>query len=201
MGIAPLTDDDASRVTLTEVVSRAFDADPLWTWALPDATGGRAQRARFWSIVVGGALRYPWTFASPDSTAVALWIPPGAEEWDEAGERELAHLMAGVPSLAARRLRFVLESLARHHPDQGDHGEPLAYLSVLAVTPEHHGEGRGGALFDATLDRIDAAGWASYLESSNPRNLPFYERRGFERRISLDVLDGPAICTMMRPGR
>lgn len=41
------------------------------------------------------------------------------------------------------------------------------------------GSGRGRAAVAPTLATIDAEGWSCGLVSTNPRNVPFYERLGF----------------------
>lgn len=50
----------------------------------------------------------------------------------------------------------------------GDHADPAA-----------QGHGLGGALLASRLERCDAEGLPAYLESSNPVNVPLYERFGF----------------------
>lgn len=53
------------------------------------------------------------------------------------------------------------------------------YLSILGIRPEARGAGLAGQLLVATLERADAVGSASYLETFNPRSISFYERYGF----------------------
>jgi hypothetical protein len=48
------------------------------------------------------------------------------------------------------------------------------------------------------LDRCDASGLPAYLESTNTKNLPFYERLGFRAVGCLDVGDCPPIIPMLR---
>jgi hypothetical protein len=53
------------------------------------------------------------------------------------------------------------------------------------------------------LDKVDEAGEAAYLESSNIRNVPLYQRHGFEVVEEIQLLgDGPQMWRMWRePGR
>eukprot|EP01041_Mallomonas_annulata_P030478 gene30478-52615_t len=63
--------------------------------------------------------------------------------------------------------------MGQFHPE-----EPHWYLSMIGVDPSHHGQGLGSALLKAGLQRCDADGLPAYLESSNPKNVPLYERFG-----------------------
>jgi hypothetical protein len=50
-------------------------------------------------------------------------------------------------------------------------------------------------------ERLESMGALGYLESSNPRNVPLYERHGFER-IGEIRLDGiPLVTPMVRERR
>jgi ribosomal protein S18 acetylase RimI-like enzyme len=44
----------------------------------------------------------------------------------------------------------------------------------------HQGRGIGADLLRDRLDKVDAKGIHAYLESSNVRNISFYQRHGFE---------------------
>ena len=75
----------------------------------------------------------------------------------------------------------------RHNRDsrlqEGPEPRPLRphfYLGVLGVTPSRQGAGLGGVLVEPVLVECDRCGHVAHLESSNPRNLGFYERSGFE---------------------
>ncbi len=57
---------------------------------------------------------------------------------------------------------------------------PHWYVVVLGVHAAHQGKGLGGKLLGSVLEQADAEKVAVYLESSNPRNLDFYKRHGFE---------------------
>ena len=134
-------------------------------------------------------------------SGLVVWIPPGQAEWDDDGARELERIRAAMPTPSRDRFDALFALLGAHHPDTGPGGEPLAYLSVVAVDPLRQGHGIGGALLAESLARVDEAGWAAYLESSNPRNITFYERRGFRVQQRVVGPGGAVITTMLRPAQ
>jgi predicted N-acetyltransferase YhbS len=69
------------------------------------------------------------------------------------------------------------------------------YLAQIGVSTP--GRGVGSALLGRRLASIEGP---AYLESSNLRNVPLYQRFGFDviEEISLPE-DGPTLWTMLRP--
>ncbi len=184
-----------------DLVRRSFVADPLWSAVFPSTAEVSAAATAFWRVVVTGALRYPWTMTNAEMSALIVWIPPGQPEWGEEGIRELHRIRTSMPEQSRRQLDKLFAVLSANHPESGPDGELLAYLSVAAVDPRLRGHGRGGELLDESLVRVDDAAWAAYLESSNPRNITFYERRGFRVRQRFAGPGGAVITTMMRPAQ
>ena len=58
--------------------------------------------------------------------------------------------------------------------------ESAWYLSIVAVDPAVQGQGLGRILLEPTIAEADRAGVTCYLETFSQRNLPFYQRLGFE---------------------
>ena len=52
-----------------------------------------------------------------------------------------------------------------------------------------------------TLPKCDAEGAMAYLESSNPRNVPFYLRHGFEVKHVVQTGSSPTFTLMAREPR
>lgn len=52
------------------------------------------------------------------------------------------------------------------------------YIPDVSVVPESQGRGIGRDLMAAAIDRAGSDGM--WLETTNPRNIPFYERAGFQ---------------------
>ncbi len=50
----------------------------------------------------------------------------------------------------------------------------------------------------ANLERADAAGMPAYLENSNPRNTPLYERHGFVAQKNIAPKGCPPLLAMWR---
>lgn len=69
----------------------------------------------------------------------------------------------------------LFEKMGGYHPN-----EPHWYLPLLGVDPHHHGKGLGSVLMKYALTMCDKDSVLGYIESSNPRNIPFYKRHGFE---------------------
>lgn len=75
-----------------------------------------------------------------------------------------------------------------------EHALPLGidpscwYLSIIGVSPESRGRGLGGGLLSPMLAKADALAAACFLETFNPRSIPFYERLGF---VVIDTLVEP----------
>ena len=82
------------------------------------------------------------------------------------------------------------------HPDG-----PCWHLAQIAVEPAVRGQGLGSALLEYGLGRCDAEGASAYLESSNPRNVPLYERFGFEVIGEIRAGSSPVMQPMLRRPR
>jgi ribosomal protein S18 acetylase RimI-like enzyme len=118
--------------------------------------------------------------------------------FDELWGRRMAELMGELLGDAAgAKMAAMAEPLSQAKTD-----EPSFYLFILGTDAERQSRGLGAALLERVLTICDEQGLAAHLESSNPRNIPFYERHGFEV-IAEHVLgeDGPLICPMRRPPR
>jgi ribosomal protein S18 acetylase RimI-like enzyme len=92
---------------------------------------------------------------------------------------------------------MLLTRIEKHHPS-----EPHWYLEAIGTVPEARGRGIGPSVLTPVLERCDATGLPAYLESSNPRNISFYERHGFVAMPLFPLPDGcPPITPMWRDPR
>lgn len=158
---------------LTSVLTSAFEADPLWSWALPDP----GDLAALWRFFLRGALRYPCTWIAGDFAAIAMWIPPGGTELTGDEKQQFEPLLTELLGARAPAVVETFERLDACHPRE----RPHYYLSLLGTHPDHRGRGVGMGLLAENIARMDDEGIPSYLESSNPANNARYERLGYEQ--------------------
>ena len=75
------------------------------------------------------------------------------------------------------------------------------HLPLIGVDPVHQGKGIGSALLSVVLNVCDSQKVSAYLEATSPRNVPLYERHGFEAVGSIQAADSPQIIPMLRKPR
>ena len=185
---------------LARVLGRAFQDDPVMMWMQPDNTRRAAALAGFF----GALTRYHYLagaaveVALSDSGvgAAALWDPPGKGE--PSPREQIAMLPAVIRAFRGRlgEGRALTEQMKAVHPE-----EPHWYLGIIGSDPASRGGGFGHALMTSRLDRCDAAGAPAYLESSNPDNIPYYNRFGFDVTGEIVIPDGPSLWPMWRQPR
>jgi GNAT superfamily N-acetyltransferase len=187
------TATERDKQAVIDVITLAFCTDPMTRWAYPDpvtyltvmpevtvAFGGNGFAQGTVHLVDGGA-------------AAAMWLPPGVQPDSE----RLAELTEQhAPRNRMADMTQVFDQMGGYHP-----AEPCWYLPLIGVDPVCQGKGYGSALLRHALDRCDRDGVIAYLESSNPRNVPLYERHGFERLGSIQAGSSPAIVPMLRRPR
>lgn len=171
----------------------AFADDPLLRWMLPDPAVYLEffpQVGRFYG---GRAFENDSAFRTDDYAGAALWLPPGVGPDEEA--------LGGVMEQAVEAGRLdevfgLLEQVGKSHP-----AEPHWFLPAIGVDPRRQGRGYGSALLARSLELCDREQAVAYLESSNPRNVPLYQRYGFEAVGEIQEGSSPVVIPMVRPAR
>ena len=167
----------------------AFADDPVWRWLV----GDRASRVVS-AITRLGCERHPEQFTIVDGAA-SWWHAPGHWRLGWAETLRLVPRVGPIARTGSLRLLRMSALVEKQHPP-GEH----AYLGYLGAALQ--GQGLGSAVMQPALDVCDAYGWPAFLESSNPRNLPFYRRHGFVDGEPLEVPPGcPVITPMWRDPR
>jgi hypothetical protein len=177
------------------ILVSAFYDDPTWSWAFPDPSLRAEQHRRLWGLFVEGALRYPWVWLTPGNAATSVWIPPHGTELSDEQEAALEPTIVELLGGDASRVMHAFELFDREHPRDVPH----FYLSLLGTSAQHRGNGYGLGLLAQNLRHTDEARMPSYLEASNPANVPLYRRQGFVVLGSFTLSEGgPEVFTMWR---
>jgi len=160
---------------------------------MPEATPAMVQelfRVILTPYVEFGVL---WKIRGRD--AGAAWLPPEvAARFAEVDQATWAAINPLTSDGGARYAAF-WGWLGAHLPS-----EPCWFLDVVAVAPAAQGQGLGRALVRHGLQRARAGGCPAFLETGNPRNVPFYESLGFQVVGQERAPDGgPTIWFMQTP--
>ncbi len=188
MAVRQITLGHAPRAIAT--ITLAFSGDPAARWSWPDPDVFLESFPAFALALGGAAFATGGAYADEAFRGAALWLAPGAESDEPALDRLFAR------SLPAGRLAAVSDVFAR----MGELRPKQAHwhLPLIGVDPAAQGRKLGEQLLRPVLAQCDAEGVLAYLESSNPRNIPFYERLGFRPQSIVQVGDSPTITPMLR---
>jgi Acetyltransferases len=176
-----------------DVVVLAFGADPAARWTWPDPQQYLMHFPRFVQAFGGKAFTHESAYYVDGYAGAALWLPPDVHP----DEDVLITLLQRTASEQIQQDVFaVFEEMGRYHPS-----EPHWFLPLMGVDPFQQGKGYGSALMQHALIPCDRDHKLAYLESSNPKNIPLYERHGFELLGRIQVGTSPTIFPMLRKTR
>jgi len=181
------------------VQTRAFLDDPYTHYTLRDYNRRPAQLHALMVLTLRYACRYGEVYATPGMEGVAAWIPPGVEpetNWHMIRVGALPIIWKVGPRVIHSYL--VVERLAHELRERHLSGSHW-YLSQMGVEPRLQGQGYGHRVLSPTLRTIDRQGLAVYLETLNPKAIPFYQSLGFQvcEEVSLPE-GGPPMWSMRR---
>lgn len=109
---------------------------------------------------------------------VALWLPPGTFPPSAWRQARMAVPLTRVALTAGRSFRTFMRvgaALMAAHPPH-----TTWYLQAMGVHPRAQRRGIGARLMEPGLAGADAAGLPCYLQTSDPANVAYYQRFGFE---------------------
>ena len=185
------SESDRERTTATLVA--AFVSDPFIRWMFPDPRQYFVYFPQVLKYFAGRAFDNQSAYRSEDFRATALWLPPGVSPDEEALGRVMEE---GIDEKLLGEVFAVLEQAGGSHP-QVEHW----YLPTIGVDPQCQGKGYGSVLLARGLEVCDRDHMVAYLESTNPSNIPLYERFGFEVAGKIQAGGSPAITPMIRASR
>lgn len=187
---------------LAPLAAAAFRDDPFMLHLLchdtPEHQREQTLRDCFSVILNEGLSRPDWRVLHMDDSTqcFALWSLMGKEP--DTISRILNFIFGFIKTLGFRktfRMASIFGALQRAHPTKTPH----VYLMLAATHPDAQGKGVGSSVMRKMTKYLDENQLPAYTESSNPKNVPFYQRHGFEiveQPIST-LPDGIPTCTSM----
>ena len=179
----------------------AFATDPCIRRFYPDPRDHLAHFPEMMRIQIAQPIKNRSAHYVEGFSAAAIWFPPAGPNTDVEAEQAARKRMDALIEDTAHKdgndaVFAAVEKVAELHPK-----ERHWYLFAIGVDPRHQNEGLGSMLMKHALPKVDADGALAYLESSSPRNVPFYERHGFEVVEVVQIGDSPRITLMAREPR
>lgn len=171
----------------------AFVEDPFIRWMFPRPKQYLTAFPLVLKYFAGAAFNHQTAFRTEGSNGAALWLPPGVFP-DEEGLGQV--LQDHIDAARQEQVFAILEQVGAGHPDA-----PHWYLPAMGVDPIVQGKGVGAALLGTSLNACDTSCPLAYLESTNPTNVPFYQRHGFEVIGEIRIDGSPVLTRMLREGR
>jgi ribosomal protein S18 acetylase RimI-like enzyme len=189
--VSTATAEAQDRIVSTIVL--AFVRDPVLRWMWPEAHQYVTYFPEFIKAFGGKAFEHDSAHYAAEFSGAGLWLPPGIQPDEEV----LVPLVERTVEPARLDAAFAtLEQMGTYHPS-----EPHWYLPLIGVDTAKQGRGHGSALLAYALERVDRERRPAYLESTNPANVPLYQRHGFEVVGTIQVGEVPPMIPMIRPPR
>jgi GNAT superfamily N-acetyltransferase len=184
---------EADRQAVIDVITLAFSTDPMTRWSFPAPATYLSVMPEMVRAFGGTGFAHGSVHVVEGGSAAAMWLPPGVHA---DADRLAALTEQHSPPEQSDDMKKVFEQMGRYHPQ-----EPCWYLPLIGVDPVRQGRGHGAALLRYALERCDRERLPAYLESSNPRNVPLYERHGFEPIGTIQAGSSPTVIPMLRRPR
>lgn len=161
-----------------EVLSAAFQDDPVSSWLLSGPDRRRAVHPLFFKAFIEMGLDVGGDLYVTDDVSAALLSLPGDDGDDDGGDDDGDFLALFDFLTGEEQARFgvLMATMADNHQVDVPHLHP----QFLGVRPGVQEKGLGGAVFGHRLALLDAEGLPSYLEASTTRSPRLYQRLGYQ---------------------
>ena len=178
-----------------EVLADAFQHDPVWNKVFEgESHAEKKYRANFEAGVMH-CLKYGEVYAPSEALeGVIAWVPGKYADitpWHTIRSGAMRVAMR-IGFSAAMKLGNVFKPIFE---DRRMHMAGCTYLYVMmvGVATDLQGNGFGGQLIDAAIEKSEREGLRLYLETETEENVKMYEHFGFRllKKITLPVINLP----------
>lgn len=186
---------------IVKLLADAFQEDPLYHAFVHDPAKRRRFLEEFMRFRLRFGVKKGLVFVEKECRGAAILIRPDQQmtPWDLI---RLGGLGAMLRSCTGEERKFIMAFNTRMDQERDRIvRQPFWHLSPMAVTPEYQGQGCGTALLQRVTQEVAQSGLPCYLETQTARNIPLYERCGFESRSRVQLPElGLESCSMLFPG-
>jgi ribosomal protein S18 acetylase RimI-like enzyme len=177
------------------VLADAFQHDPVWNKLFEGESDFEEKFRAFFMTPIKYCMKFGEAYAvSENLEAIAAWVPGDRADmtmWRLIRSGALRYGMK-MGARIAKKMKLEFRSLL---DDRKEHmGErPFIYLFMMGVASKYQGQGFGGILLRALIEKSEKSGIPLYLDTETEVNVRFYERFGFKtlKQITLPLFDLP----------
>ena len=181
------------RDVAVSILLAAFSADPVARWMFPRdedyARGWGAMLGDFCDVALGQNAAHLY---HDGHSGAALWFPLEKKPDNDHTNDLIRELVLAEKLAIFGEMRSEMKVYEPAEP------ENCWYLAMIGARPECQGQGVGTRLLECGLRDVDARRVNAYLHSSNPANIPLYQRFGFKLLGKIQSGDAPALYPMFR---
>lgn len=185
---------NADRARIAALFARAFADDPAMAFLFPDVAQRAKRMPRLFGTLFDSDALGGMRLITQGGEAATLWRGPGQSSTGLLGLLPQAWPLLRTFGLGLGRGLAASRAIDAHLPST-----PHWYLHIAGCDPIAQGKGHGGAAIRSGLARIAGSGLPVYLETTNPKNLGFYQALGFEVIDTWEVpRGGPRFWSLLR---
>jgi ribosomal protein S18 acetylase RimI-like enzyme len=164
---------------LSRLLAESLFDDPLQRWMFPDTSRRMATSEWMFRRLLKSKIAQGMVRVIRDNNqqvaSVAVWTPPHPPAPTRWGHYSESLFMRWVHGKRIHEIRDGFTALAARLPCVR-----YWYLQVLATSPAQRGQGHASRLVHEQLTLSTASGELMALQTSNPVNLAYYRKLGFE---------------------
>ncbi len=177
------------------VLTDAFQHDPISQKVFEAETKINQKLAAFYETPIRYSLKYGEVYATSENLeGIAAWLPGDLADmtiWRLIRSGAIRSGMKIGPKLA-KKMKPVFKPLHKERKENMK-GKSFIYLQIIGVASEFQGQGFGGKLLQALIEKSEQIGIPIYLETEIEKNVKMYERFGFKlvNQITLSLINLP----------
>jgi len=176
---------------IIDIFTASFATDPIARWMYKDISTFLKCYPVFAAAFTKVSFETNNVYKIGDFSGAAAWVKPQEHVCENSIIDSIETTIED--EIKKNEIYEIFEKMDKFHPQ-----EPVWYLPLVGVEPFSSNKGLGHKLITQKLLQADKEGIATYLESTNPRNISFYERLGFKKLGSLSSATSPEIYPMLR---
>ena len=177
------------------VLADAFQHDPVWKKVFEGESKIDQKFCAFFETPIRYCLKYGEVYTiSENLEGIAAWVPGDLADMTIWRLIRSGAIRSGMKMGAklGKKMKPLFKQLQKDRKENMK-GKLFIYLQIIGVASKFHGQGFGGKLLRALIEKSERIGSALYLETETEDNVKMYERFGFKlvKQITLPGINLP----------